>query len=417
MNLYDAVLGLEGKNITVAINLGEHGNCPLESNCPIAIELRRLVVEAGVTLEELVEGYQSIANPNPVAYNPPEFSGKVAIFIAGKQIELDLDQIISGELKTQVEHKITELDEMKGRVGTLGRGLYSSYLHEITSNRTTHTLPQLGYTRGEMVSTKCLITGDGDRYTFLLPVEYKPESLIESGIRFKMAREDVTRIKRKAYLQFIVTRAGRFISATLQDDSGNKLRHYHGDGNTDCWGSVRLPTRWDKTLRSLSRLKTALMGSLATINMNSILQPHPPDMPDHDDVMSRSERLGREGELTPTPRGRRRTTPTPWRAGTDTDGDTQEEEDEDEDEGEPTGWHENGTRAGARGGWGTEARGRRQRPEGQPPEVLEAERVRRFGMASEEEYRQDLERICNLCGGRAGDHHEGGVICPRDHHR
>ena len=420
MNLYETVQALEAKNITVAINLGEHTNCSIDSNCPVAIELRRLVIEAGITLEQLLEGFETVT-ARPLAYTLPNFSSKTLIKVAGKVIEIDLNDVIEGELKARIEEKIRELDSLKGSVNGVGKHLFESYLDAMRRAKQIKQLPQLECGRTELIKSMCLINSSMGNYVFLFPFVYNPDCLVSGGTRYKMSEEDIAAVKRQAFIELVATRDGKILSARVLRDTGNKLTHYHGNEGGDCWGSVRIPERWDGTLTSLIRLKCTLVGSLQTINLNSILRHDPPSMPHTDMLRERSTTLGREGELSRPSRGRRGTG-AGW-AGRDENGDVyedepEEEEEEHEDEDHDEGWRTTQGEATARNAWGVGRRGRRQQPtRGQPPEVLAGEMVRRFGTP---EAPENLDTVCAVCGERYGSHFGGygsPIECPRDHNR
>jgi len=297
MNLGETVRALEAKGVTVAINLGAHQSCDLDSNCPLAIQLRRLITSSGITLEQLLEGYQTVIAPHLIVCRLPQFSAKLHLNIAGKVVELDFNNVISGELRGKVRSKLEELDGMKASIRGVGENLYQSYLSEIARQRSKHTLPQLTFSIGEILRTSCLITSEGRNYIFIFPIEYNPQYIVSRGIRYKLPDGDIRNIKRKAYLEITVTLEDRIVSVQLLDSHGRKLEHYHGNLRADCWGDVSIPARWDRRLPSLHRLAHSLAISLMTINKDSILRSNPPTMPTIEELFSRSTELGREGQV------------------------------------------------------------------------------------------------------------------------
>jgi len=237
----------------------------------------------------------------------------------------------------------------------------------------------LSFDTRELLASNCLVTTDRDKYVFLFPVEYKPEYLVRDGTRYKMADEDIEATTRQVYLKFIVTKNNRFTSASLHDGTGDKFQHYHGDSVYDCWGNVRLPTQWDGRLRSLVRLVTTLMRSLATVNLNSILEHDPPSMPDTDGLEDRATELGKEGEI------------------------------EVQDETAPAeGW----TTGEARTGWGTRRRTGTTTTATEPTRTEAEEYMRRWGVATDGEARAltGEQANCALCGRPWGRHN--GWECP-----
>lgn len=398
MNLTEAIQALEAKNIAIAINLGTHQHCAIDSNCPLAVELRRLMVDAGVTLEQLLEGYVAVTAPDPVNYNLPEIGGKVAITIAGKEIELELNEIIGEQIKLAMDRKRRELGEQEQRVKNLGGGLYSSYLSAIAEARKTKSLPQLRFIRQELMKANCHVTRNGDSYIFLFPTEYHPEYLVHSSdgrevaVRCKLADEDIEAIRQEAWIELTV-RGNRFLNAMLLNREAKGIQHYHGSRTSACWGRVKIPREWDGTLKSLVDLKALIVGSLATINTNSLLNHSPSGMPYYRDLINRSTELGREGTVAPPPEPQ--TTPQPRDAV--------------------------GREETPRGGWGTRARGGATMDlvRGTPPRTLtqeeqRAERMRRFNQEVAPQEEQFTTLICLLCGHNAGRHYDNGTVCPRE---
>ena len=387
MNLSETIQALEAKNIAIAINLGTHQHCAIDSNCPLAVELRRIMVDAGVTLEQLLEGYTAVTAADPVSYNLPEIDGKVAITIAGTTVELDLSDIASTELRTAMTRKDGELREREVSIHRLGNSLYHSYLRAIAQARESPILPQLSFSRTALMKANCHITCDGNSYIFLFPTEYKPEYMVHcseyrTGVitRYKIADEDIETLKEEVWLQLVV-RGDRFLHAQLVKRTGRGLLHYHGDEDGDCWGNVRIPPSWDGTLESLCELKTLIMNSLATINTTSLMHHHPLGKLPFQEVLDRCTRIGIEGAIPPQPR--------------DTAGRFAARE-----EAPRTGW---GTRA--RTGGTTAAT--RTEPE---------EYARRWGVGTfrEAENLEGERAICTVCHQHFAEHN--GYTCPRDFH-
>lgn len=375
MNLKDSVRALEAKGVTVALNVGAHEQCRLDSNCPLAIQLRRLMADASVTLEQLLEGYEEVVAVDPVTYDFPELSARMQVNIGGKTIDLNLDEVLTTQVRVRVQDKMRELAELQTRVKLVGQSLYNSYLNEIARQRDNRTLPQLTYAVEDMISTQCIITCEGGNYVFLFPTEYSPQYIIDSGIRYSLATEDKERMVRAAWLKIVVSPANKILHVLLMDEVGIKLQHYHGNPRDDCWGAVTIPKTWDKRLVTLQRLAIAMMNSLKTINRNSIFRNEPTDMPNIDFVMDRSTEIGREGEFDET-------RPAPV------------------EEEHPAGW-------GA-GHWGRRAR----QPGEQPPTVTD----RRFLDMTP----GDMDAVCTVCGAVYGRHYTSdahGLECPEDYHR
>ena len=304
MNLRETVEILRAKHIEIALDLGEHTHCQLDSNCPLAIQLRRAIGESGLTLPDLLEGYQAITAPEPVRIDLPHLGGEATITVAGKTIRIDLTDIVGGQFKEALERKLHDLERQEVCIKGLGIGLYHSYLQEIAGLRNNHILPQLKVPVGDLLRYRACITEEDGNYIFLFQVNFHPEYIVRDGIRYKLGNEDAFAIRREACLKITVTPQGKVLSLLLLDKAGTKLGHYHGR-NTDCWGQVNLQLEGGIiSLRALHRIGIVAMNSLITINYNSLMQHVPPDMPPIEQLLERSTELGREGELgapEPTP--------------------------------------------------------------------------------------------------------------------
>ena len=302
MNLQETVNALERvrtekypEGITVAITLGEHSFCLLDSNCPIAIQLRRIVEETGVTLPQLLEGLDFPTAPKLISSDLPEIDGAVTIAIAGKRVELDLSSVIKSQIRESIWQKIQEVNDQARRVENLGNSLYMTYLREIEKARTNNVLPQLSFPISKLIKYNFYITAQGEEYVFISPIKYHPEYIVNNGIRYELLQEDKKELERDIYIQISIV-SGKFVSILLLDDIGDKFQHYHGR-NYDCWGTNKIPDSWDGTLESLHNLKMTLMFSLTTINYNSIMMREPGGLTEVGELLYKSTELGREGEM------------------------------------------------------------------------------------------------------------------------
>jgi len=302
MNLQETVNALERvrtenypEGITVAITLGEHSFCLLDSNCPIAIQLRKIVEETGVTLPQLLEGLDFPTAPKLISSDLPEIDGAVTIAIAGERIELDLSNVIKSQIRDSIWQKIQGVNDQAFRVKALGDNLYTVYLREINKVRTNHALPQLSFPISELIKYNFFITAREKTYIFVSPIRYHPEYIVNNGIRYELSPKDKKELERDIYIQISIA-SGKFISILLLDNKGDKFHHYHGGGH-DCWGTNKIPDFWDGTLKSLHNLKMSLMFSLTTINYNSLMVRIPKGLTDVGELLYRSTKLGREGEI------------------------------------------------------------------------------------------------------------------------
>ena len=115
MNLAQTIQALEANNIVTALDCGVHQYCDVNSNCPLAVELRRIVTESELTLEQLLEGYAASQEPPPnPLLNPefPEIDGHTIIHIGESDIPLDLTPVIGNDASFYSSLTITLINPM-----------------------------------------------------------------------------------------------------------------------------------------------------------------------------------------------------------------------------------------------------------------------------------------------------------------
>jgi len=305
MNLYETIQALSNirseqypNGITVALDIGVHQYCDVDSNCPVAIELRRMVTEAGVGLQELLEGY---SRAQETLDDVPEFSleniaygGSIAINVAGQSIEVDLSDQIREQLEYHGQNILDRLDHNSRQLTDYGTSFYHTCMSAIARARATKTLPQLQLEFTDLIKYKPLITTEENNYLLSFPIRYKPEWLYSRNIRYAMAQRDIREIEQDVFVVFPITQDKKILRPYLVDTQGRKFSHYHGRAG-DCWGSVELPEHWDDSLGYLADVAYQLQASLATINLDSLMQSQPSGMPDTRDLRDRATVLGEEG--------------------------------------------------------------------------------------------------------------------------
>jgi len=299
MNLRDTIKALEKSSVTVALDIGVHENCNIDSNCPVAVDLRRIITSSGVTLEQILAGFAASQEevPDPVNLTIPEIDGKVTVSIGTTLIPIDLTGLLKDEISYRFAKKMEEVKVSNYKLKELGRSLYNSYITEIYKLRETKTLPQVQIGLDVLAKTHCMVTSDGENYLYLFSKVYMPQTMHHDGIRYELSDADKKKIRRDVVLVFTVgSRSRKMIKAVLLDEYGGKLEHYHGGrNNADCWGMNRLPERWDGNVMTLYNLSVTLMGALTTINKDSLIMREPPGMPHVDIMLERATRMGEEG--------------------------------------------------------------------------------------------------------------------------
>jgi hypothetical protein len=286
------------EGILILQELGNHIYCDLESNCPEAIKLRRTMEEAGVTVEAVLQENERLNQPDPAPreLSLPGFSGKVLVSIAGKNIEVDLSEMLQQELIRATNHSILWYKNQVILLKTLGRDLYQAYLNDIERNRRVKTLPQLSFSLAELLHYQCIVNSLGNHsYCFTFPFLYNPQWLWSRGKRYALAQKDIDSLKQEKYITFVITPDKKFYSIYLNTITGSKFRHYHSDDRKDCWGQVRFPEVWDGKLKSLLDLAYQMQAALTTINLDSLYDHYPPEMYDAKDLLDRATYIGVEG--------------------------------------------------------------------------------------------------------------------------
>jgi len=298
-NLFQVVKALEGNSIQIALDVGVHGNCQINSNCPIAVELRKIIKDTGVDLAQLLEGYAvTMAQPQPaIEYALPPIDGKVEIKVGGYPVPIDLTELFNKEVSQRWKRKMTEVASRDSVVARVAKSLHEQYTSRVRELDSARTLPALNFSAAEVIDAGCSVTASRGSYLFIFPILYEPHWIVNSGCRYEIIEDDIKAISTKAYVKISITRDRKITEIKLLSDIGYGLEHYHGRESSDCWGFVKIPETWDGRLESLKTLVRQLVGALATVNYNSLIQHDPVDMPGIGGVLSRSKKLGEEGVM------------------------------------------------------------------------------------------------------------------------
>lgn len=321
MELHEIQKALELKGIVTAIDLGEHRFCELESNCPLAIQMRQVVTQSGIGLADLLAGIDAVQRPNaPITLDTDaHITGKATISILGKTMEVDIADLVDSQVKIKLKEKMDDIEDAQQHLKRLGNSLYNTYIREIDRLRETKVLPQLRPSIADTIKYGAMITTstDGNRYAFLFNTIYAPEWVVDNGVRYELSPADKAKIRKDAVLKIEVLPDGKVYTVYVLDDEGNKFNHYHGGGGRtdDCWGHGVQPfaNNHSTAVASINNIKRIALGMLATINMNSLANHNSPypGWPTAQELRGRATAEGREGdrkdEVAPDGVG--------WRAG------------------------------------------------------------------------------------------------------
>jgi len=305
VNIEETIRALENKGVAIALDIGEHSRCGIDTNCPVAIQLRKLVIESGLSFVQIMEGYTETTAEPLVNFNldTSKVSGKTEVVIMGKKLEIDVTDMVNQSVKEALASKLTQIERETGRLASYGNSLHDTYVLEIERQRTSKSLRQFRASIEDLVKYEVMITEEEGGYVFLFKEHYNPETYVDGGVRYAINPVHAKRIARDCYLKILTNAEGNIVSTSLLDSSGGKLRHYHGSDRRDCWGNVNLSATKGKdfNLASMNKVRRMAMGAVQTINMNSLLNHTPTDMPTAEEVREKGIKLGKEGDMGATP--------------------------------------------------------------------------------------------------------------------
>ncbi|MGW8177273.1 MAG: hypothetical protein ACWGQW_00530 [bacterium] len=306
MNIRDTVDALRALGKDIALDVGEHGYCTLESNCPVAVTLRTYISEMDdVNLLDILEQDEQLRTridadlPDISAGDlNGDISAVATIRFMGTETQVDLSESLNQEINWAVRRKIDELNEERSRYVRMEAELFDNLKRAIREAKKVTVLPQLKFDYSTLMELSPMLGTDGQgRYTVTMPFYYHPEAVYHNGTRYTLHPDDAEVIKRDVIIMFYLNPNGTVYKVDLLNIDGSHFRHYHGNTGRDCWGSVRWsPSEHgridDRFLYALMRMA---QGSLATINYDSPLNRQPDGMPTLTSILRRSTTEGREG--------------------------------------------------------------------------------------------------------------------------
>lgn len=313
MRLKDAVWFLENElkteefpeGIAIAQDFGGHLNCSIDNNCPEAVKLRKLISDAKIDFDWMRtrwnELQSSLKKPKPLHFNLPDLSGKAKIVVSGKEIEIDLTKELEEQVSSTFRYKLEEIRRSKAEVEDVCGYMFGSYLDLLQSTMRNSVLPQVSIPVSEFIQYRCFVT-KGAKNTYLIgfPITYNPQWIWTGGDRYKLHKKHIEALKRELFLIFQITKDGKFKEPYLYDlERKSKFYHYHGDSNRDCWGQLKMPDKWDGSVKQLADLSLKVMGALATINRDSLMSHEPRYLPKVPELLDKAKRVGKEDEIEP----------------------------------------------------------------------------------------------------------------------
>lgn len=293
--------------ILIATDLGVHKFCLIDTNCPEAIKLRKMIEDAGLKWQDLVAEYVASREPPPPdrEIQFPEIQGNVTIYIGEQPVELDLSDEIMRQARTRVRDRVEDFRFYKESIRNVGISLWNTYLGDLNRLKKNEALPALVLSPAEVYKYKCCVNSDGKAtYLLSLPFVYNPQWIVErdrndNTLRYKLASEDVAYLlKNDLFITFFISKGRSFVqSPHLFRPDGVKFYHYHGR-SYDCWGSLHIPERWDGTIHYLAGIRDTYEKAIATINKDSLMDTHPPGMPKFEALKARATLEGEQGKIS-----------------------------------------------------------------------------------------------------------------------
>jgi hypothetical protein len=295
--LQDVLDAVEAQGTLLAFDMGEHAFCYIDSNCPKAVSLRRVLAEAKIDLEKL----EAPKQPDNVFASPTMLQPVIAQVTIGGQ-SIDLSGLVQQEAVYQIQRLIDAANENHSRVTRLGDSLYATYIQQLRDARKMPVLPQLQFPIEQLLALNCTIAIGEDKRYYQIGFEcrYAPKWLYSTGKRYEISATVAETLERDTILIFPVSRDMKILHPTLYKRNGQKLNHYHGFG-ADCWGTARMIRCWDGSLQQLWNQFRLLTGALTTINLDSLMSHQPDDMPHIEELKRHSTVMGEEGKLDATP--------------------------------------------------------------------------------------------------------------------
>jgi hypothetical protein len=285
--------------LVIDLDLGVHRYCSLDSNCPKAVELRKMLAEAGITEEQLEEVRRQGGPLGDIYWplEPPKVEAALNVQIGNISFELDTSQAIQESIQSALRWKRAEYEEATRLSASYLYGFRVEAERKIRKAQDHRSLPALSFSLEELAETGALITTSYREYLIAFPVVYAPQYMVRGGVRYELAEQDKINLVRDCLLVFSLE--GKTIHPPrITDRVGGSFEHYHGNDRNDCWGGSFIFPQWTGSLKQLFDLSKQLMAMLATINLDSMMIREPRWMPYAPDLLDRATELGVEGEIT-----------------------------------------------------------------------------------------------------------------------
>ena len=290
--------------IVISRDIGTHGYCHMDTNCPEAVYLRKVMADAGVTFDDISTIAPEEQPQHPIRVNIPDVSGKTMVMINGIPVDVDIGDDLKIQLDQNMHRKYLEFENFRETASSILNDLYATYVHHTLQTFKKKGLPMITTVAADLIKYRCMITSSSDKYYYIFSLHYAPEYIVgyiydkEGGgavHRYRISKEYQDKIIREVFLVYPIFLNKQIEVPFLLGEKGGKFQHYHGAGR-DCWGNVEIPQKWDGRLQSLYDITRQIEGTLKTINRDSLMSEHPPGMPNFVTMFNASTDLGIEGK-------------------------------------------------------------------------------------------------------------------------
>jgi hypothetical protein len=310
LTLQDVLHTLEQQGKLIAFDMGEHAYCKIDSNCPRAVELRKITADMGVDYKTLPRPTEE-ASTNLLAVDFQPITTQVMI----GNTPVDASALIREEAMNGIRILINQAETTRSQVARLGKSYNSTYNQRVQELRKQGRLPQVAFNLSELVKYNCTITADaeGKHYLFCFGIQYHPQWTYHNGVRCEINPEYAKRLERNVWLVFKIAKNRIIVTTQLLMSDGKKFQHYHGNEGGDCWGQNERLHDWDGTLKQLGDKAITLSRALATVNMDSLLNRSPEGFPLPAELQKHTRVLGEEGRTAAQEEANAPARPRTWR--------------------------------------------------------------------------------------------------------
>ncbi len=232
MTLTEVFDSLGENDILTGLDIGVHGNCEIDSNCPIAIELRRVVREAGITLQQLVDGaalHQTRGDDDNFFLRNTEIqlpTEDITFSVFGQDVSISLAQIIGPDVRVAVENRLASIRDANRVIESVGQAYLNTYREKVAALSKNKRLQQVAFDPEELRRTGCQVTATEGNYLFIFPFDYGAEYIVNNGIRHELSAAHKAQIARLGgSMTFEITHENKFSTLKVKKADFSTMDH------------------------------------------------------------------------------------------------------------------------------------------------------------------------------------------------